>query len=61
MRLAIFSILATLLVGCAPRHAATRPYAITELDTDKMSQVERRAQAHNTKVIWVNPPVAHAK
>lgn len=60
MRLAIFSILATMLVGCAPRHAATRPYAITDLDEDKMYQVERRAQARGVKVIWVNPPMAKA-
>ena len=57
MRLAILSIVAMMLTGCATR--AARPTRNTaDIDTAKMTHVERVAFAHGVKVIWVNPPTA---
>jgi hypothetical protein len=59
MRLAILSIVAMMLVGCGARQS--RPAAVADLDTVKMTQVERTAFARGVKVIWVNPPLARAE
>ena len=57
MRLAILSIVAMMLVGCGAKQT---PRAVADLDTVKMTNVERVAFARGVKVIWVNPPMANA-
>jgi hypothetical protein len=58
MRLAILSIVAMMLTGCAG--TSKRPRAGADLNQAKITQVEQVAFARGVKVIWVNPPTTRA-